>query len=154
MKKKRLLVLLLAADAIWIWFILNRSSQSAAVSSEESGWVLAHVQRVLPFVTMHLLRKAAHFSEFAILGCLFFATWHLIKKPGILVPAGFGLLVAVCDELLQLSSEGRSCELRDILLDFTGVLTAVLMLRLLLHLLRKRQMRDQKTAEIKNRFRV
>ena len=139
MKKKLLPALLLIADFLWIWFILSRSYQPAAVSSRESGWVLELVRRLLPFATMRLVRKAAHVTEFFILGALFFFTWTVLKKPGVLVPCTAGLLIAICDELSQLFSQGRSCEFPDILLDFSGVLAAVLGLFLLFRVLRKRK---------------
>lgn len=42
-------------------------------------------------------------------------------------PAAAGLAVAVCDECIQLGVEGRSGEVRDVLIDLSGVLLALLL---------------------------
>ena len=70
MKEKRFwicLALLLA----WIIFIFCRSLKPADVSTSESQRVLDLLQRLCPFkLSMHLVRKLAHFTEFAVLGLL------------------------------------------------------------------------------------
>lgn len=74
----------------------------------------------------HTIRKLAHFCEFAFLSfllCKLFASFgvqHNLANVSVLF---FGLLVAVVDEYIQLSSPGRSGAVKDILLDFSGVFT-------------------------------
>ena len=123
--------LALLATALWLWFIYARSAQPAAVSHEESGAVLGLLRRVLPFVDMLLVRKLAHFTEYAVLGALLWLDWRLLGRDGLLLPLGAGLLFAAGDELLQTFIPGRSGELLDVLLDFSGVLAAVLPARLI-----------------------
>ena len=132
-------------SVLMIAFIFWQSSLDADVSSEESGSLLETLNRFLsslgisPFLSDHLIRKAAHFSEYFILGTLLFCTMKVWLDRDVLVliyPAGAGLLTASCDEFIQLFSNGRSGELKDVLLDLAGVLTAVVVLYFLLWLLR------------------
>lgn len=134
--------LALLATALWLWFIYARSAQPAAVSHEESGAVLGLLRRVLPFVDMLLVRKLAHFTEYAVLGALLWLDWRLLGRDGLLLPLGAGLLFAAGDELLQTFIPGRSGELLDVLLDFSGVLAAVLPARLI----RKRKENKRREA--------
>ncbi|MBR6119679.1 MAG: VanZ family protein [Oscillospiraceae bacterium] len=134
--------LALLATALWLWFIYARSAQPAAVSHEESGAVLGLLRKVLPFVDMLLVRKLAHFTEYAVLGALLWLDWRLLGRDGLLLPLGAGLLFAAGDELLQTFIPGRSGELLDVLLDFSGVLAAVLPARLI----RKRKENKRREA--------
>lgn len=134
--------LALLATALWLWFIYARSAQPGAVSHEESSAVLGLLRRVLPFVDMLLVRKLAHFTEYAVLGALLWLDWRLLGRDGLLLPLGAGLLFAAGDELLQTFIPGRSGELLDVLLDFSGVLAAVLPARLI----RKRKENKRREA--------
>lgn len=117
-----------------IVFIFSNSMQIASVSSGASGKVLALMQRVLRRVglpglaerlTMHIVRKLAHFCEYALEGfllmfCLRVYTRHPFRH--ISVPVLGGLLTALTDETIQLHSAGRSGQLTDVWLDLSGVL--------------------------------
>ncbi len=79
-----------------------------------------------------VIRKLAHFSEFLLLGLvsrLFCSVaWSERKLPGTLLSSAallFGALYAVTDEIHQLFVPGRSCELRDWLIDVCGVTVGV-----------------------------
>ncbi len=63
-------------DAFWTAGIFLHSAMPAAASNAESGGVLAVVQMILPWITHGVLRKAAHFLEFAVLGILLTGTFH------------------------------------------------------------------------------
>jgi len=93
-------------------------------------------------VDMLLVRKLAHFTEYAVLGALLWLDWRLLGRDGLLLPLGAGLLFAAGDELLQTFIPGRSGELLDVLLDFSGVLAAVLPARLI----RKRKENKRREA--------
>ncbi len=112
---------------LWIGFIFCRSLQPADVSSEESGAVLELAHRVFPFLSMFALRKLAHFTEFLILGVLLHFAFRSFCLRSDLFVLGTGLAVAAADELLQLLSPGRSCQITDVLLDFFGVAVSVLL---------------------------
>lgn len=126
----------IGASVFWIAFIFGRSLQPADQSSQESASVLALIHQIIPFMSMHFLRKAAHFGEFFVLGALLFTTFRVFEKQALLLPAVIGAGVAVTDELLQLISPGRSCQISDMLLDFSGALVGVLLMNLLVRIRR------------------
>lgn len=116
---------------LWIGFIFSRSRQSADVSSEESASVLEFARRFVPFLSMRAVRKIAHFTEFLLLGVLLHFSFRSLQIRSSALLLGTGLLVAAADELLQLFSPGRSCQVTDVLLDFSGVVVSVLFFALL-----------------------
>lgn len=135
------------AAAVWTAFIFSQSLLSGAVSSAESGTVLRFLQSLFGstgfggWVTEHLIRKTAHFTEYAILGVLLilavYSFGRLRRSPT--VPLFLGLLVPVLDESLQLFTEGRAGQLSDVLLDYAGALTGMALCLLVLILLRRRK---------------
>lgn len=70
------------------------------------------------------VRNLAHFVEFFALG---FVMNLILRNPSIALFAG--LAVAVIDEYIQLFSPGRTAELKDVLIDFIGVLVAVCLIQ-------------------------
>lgn len=121
-KKKTIIHLVLIV--VWIAFIFNRSLQPASVSAAESGRVLTFLMRFMPFgVTEHLVRKLAHFSEFAVLGVLAGSLALGQSRrlwTGFLAATMLGLAVALCDEGIQLFVDGRSGRLSDVMIDAAG----------------------------------
>ena len=73
-----------------------------------------------------LVRKTAHFTEYAILGSLFFLnlkSWQRSKSStsmNILLSLIFSFLYACTDELHQIFVPGRSAQFRDVLIDTLG----------------------------------
>ena len=63
----------------------------------------------------HLVRKAAHFTEYAVLGILYLlaARSRGAIRDRMTLPLFWGLLTPVADESLQLLVEGRSGQLTD-----------------------------------------
>ena len=121
-----------------IVFIFSKSMKVGNVSEAASGRVLALVQKVLTHlgmpgaashVTMHLIRKLAHFCEYMLEGflltlCLRVYTRRFVRH--ISWPILGGLLTALTDETIQMFSDGRSSQITDVWLDFSGVLTGIL----------------------------
>ncbi len=93
----------------------------------------------LPFILDEfIVRKLAHFTEYAILGALLSVTVYLYAAKRLrtwLVTLVIGAGVAVCDELIQTLSAGRSCQVTDMLIDFSGVMLASLVIQLILFLI-------------------
>lgn len=132
---------------VWIMIIFSFSLQNGDESGKLSGGIVAWVVDLLfPEDFAHvelvhfLIRKAAHFTEYFILGVLLSMTvreanWtRPLLKPWIL-----GTLVACCDETIQLFSEGRAGMITDVMLDSSGVLTGcVIMTFLVLYFWKKR----------------
>lgn len=115
--------------------IWGHSFMPASVSSNESNFVLSAFNDFISTlgtnwqITAFAVRKAAHFSEFFILGLLFtkalrtvFAAWPL---PFDSCTLSMGLFVAVCDEFIQYFSPGRASLISDVMIDFSGVVCAV-----------------------------
>ena len=145
-KEKGIRALLLALLILWTVFIFARSLKSADDSTEESAFILDLIRRFLPSVSMHFVRKLAHFTEFFILGCL--SSAFLLKafagkeKPlriSAAVSLCYCLAVAVTDELLQLTSPGRSCQLSDMMLDFSGAAAGAVLLTLVFMIIKRRK---------------
>ena len=134
---------LIAALLAFIW---GNSLLPGEDSGELSGFVGAMLQALFPFLdlgsekAMHLLRKLAHFTEFAALGMSFTWLWAMMiraRLPRIALPFLCGTLAAAIDETIQLFSPDRGPSIKDVALDASGVLFGVLVLTLTYRLLCK-----------------
>jgi VanZ family protein len=126
------------------------SGQPAAESHQTSSGIVARIIRLLfpdygslapalqeeiEHVVAKVVRKGAHFAEYAALGMALLG--HLLArrrplaKPRVWAML-LGALYAATDELHQLFVPGRSGEALDVLLDSAGVAVGILLLRLLL----------------------
>ena len=142
MKKSKIVthrVVLCILTALMISFIFLNSSLDADESSLHSAGLRELINSVLHslniniILTENFVRKTAHFVEFFTLGVLLFATVRsFISKLSarILYAPLIGFVVACTDEFIQFFSPGRACQFTDVLLDFSGVCTAVFMLLL------------------------
>lgn len=109
--------------------IFSFSLQVAEVSNEQSGFIVAIVTKILvPLVgntfsidtLTYVVRKCAHFSEYALLGILgAYANMGWNRKYTKLF-IGYGVINAVLDETIQYFVPGRSCQLSDMVLDSIG----------------------------------
>ncbi|MGM9636358.1 MAG: VanZ family protein [Eubacteriales bacterium] len=166
-KSKWIRLIFSILTVLWMVVIFLFSAQDGETSSETSGKI---VEQVAPVVIKdyehlpesvkqikvndlnHVIRKLAHFSEYAILGMLtFFALlWDRIKRlPHILIAFGIGGIYAVTDELHQILSIGRSPAVLDVLIDSAGVLAGTLIAWLIFCLFRifLRQKRRRKAEK-------
>lgn len=131
-------VLFTLALAGCIWFIFSNSMAVADVSSVSSGRVLQLLQAVLrrlgmpglaQRLTMHLVRKLAHFCEYTLEGFLLMLCMRVYTRQyvrHISVPMLGGVLTAMADETIQIYSPGRSSQVTDVWLDSAGVLVGIL----------------------------
>lgn len=131
-----------------IAFIFSNSMAVADVSSVSSGRVLQLLQAVLrrlghpalaQRLTMHIVRKMAHFCEYTLEGFLLMLCMRVYSRRPlrhITVPMLAGVLTALTDETIQLFSEGRSSQVTDVWLDSAGVLAGILAALLLMGLWR------------------
>ena len=112
-------------------FIFYNSSLPATVSDETSyffvdlvAWINAFLDKPVPLPVMnHYIRKTAHFTEYfvqSLLLCNAFQTDRADHKNSRGCILFLSLLTAVLDEYIQLFSPGRSGQVTDILLDFSG----------------------------------
>ncbi len=69
-----------------------------------------------------IVRTAAHFSEFALLGALFCWCYRAYTrdKTFLFLPVGLLVLVPIVDEFLQRSSADRIADIADMLVDTAG----------------------------------
>lgn len=135
-------------------FIFGNSLQNGEASSEASGSLRQLLENLMGVpVNEFLLRKAAHFSEYALLGaevslllralsgC---ALRHTAWRRNVLDFAAFGFLTAAIDETIQIFS-GRGSSLLDVWLDTAGYLTGFFLFFLLAQwILRIRSKRHEK----------
>ena len=119
--KKRILTILICLNLALIW---GNSLMTGVDSEAVSGGVLEFLGRLFPVLlteTGHtLLRKAAHFSEFALLGLLFCGRYRLARRNTPPHLMGFGLAVACIDETIQIFTPGRASSLIDVWIDTSG----------------------------------
>lgn len=132
--KTRLILCCLLLTAI-LAFIWGNSAMPGEASGELSDWVGAVLSVLLPFLSsetgLHLLRKAAHFSEFAALGMSFGWLFGMVmtkKHWRCLLPVICGAAAACVDECIQIFSPGRYCSIVDVGIDCGGVITGCLVL--------------------------
>ena len=121
---------------VYVCVIYGHSLTPADLSSQESGAVLGLCRSVLEglglesaWLTEHLVRKTAHFAEYAGLGVLLAVNFRPWRGPA---PGGFwprirgalelALAVPLVDETIQLFVEGRSGQISDVWLDLAGAL--------------------------------
>ena len=127
-----ILTLLLVCNLGFIW---GNSLVSKAGSRDLSLNVLhllpGFLQALIPDkeTLLHLVRKAAHFTEFACLGGLSAGLLALFRKVRFhpvahLWTAGF--FVAAIDETIQIFT-GRGSQLQDVWLDFAGFATGLVL---------------------------
>ena len=104
------------------------SSQSAGDSDKQSSIILEIVRRIFGnnSFSNFLVRKAAHFCEFALLGMLFNFTYYFYKNSkNIILSTSLASLYAASDEIHQIFVEGRSCQFRDWAIDTGGAITGM-----------------------------
>ena len=125
----------------WILIIWGNSLMpgegSGSLSLGVVEWIQGGLMRLgLPYawVTNFLIRKCAHFSEYALLGilsCLAFKTdW---KNRNVALALQVLLLVSVpcIDETIQLFVPGRCGALMDVMIDLSGALTGFVLVQVL-----------------------
>ena len=141
--KKQLLLcaLLLILNLSFIW---GNSLMSGPQSSELSGGVMEWLKEMMGGSIPggeHLIRKLAHFSEFACLGLLLTWLFQLLHQRGIYgfaMPLLCGSLAALTDETIQVLTPERGPSVVDVWIDISGVTLGILLL-LLGHCLVKRR---------------
>lgn len=121
-------------------FIWGNSLLPGEDSGELSGFVGQLLQKLFPFLDlesgtgMHLLRKAAHFSEFAALGFSFTWFYGMLSKKKLWalgLPLVSGATAAAIDETIQRFSPDRGPSIKDVGIDTCGVIAGILVLTLL-----------------------
>lgn len=101
------------------------SSFPAEGSDAQSGFFVDTIMLVLPSVTnTHIIttivRKTAHFTEYALLGFFVARAFYAYDKKMIWSVATC-IVYAITDEIHQMFVPGRSCKITDVLIDTAGI---------------------------------
>ena len=159
----------------WMVFIFMMSSAGKDESNSQSGAVCEFIcehfvegyEEMAPEEQIQMqqkisfpVRKCAHLSEYAVLGALMTltaASWRWEDEetmrtgetPGgtvrILPVLAAGFLYAVSDEIHQIFVPGRSGEPRDVLIDTSGVLIGICLVRFHFSLRERRKRKHPRT---------
>ena len=141
-KKKKLAAILIGLNLAFIW---GNSLMTGTDSGNMSGGIMAWLNRFLGLneagaeILHYLIRKAAHFTEFACLGGLL--AWRSLldeEKHIIVFPALLSLSAGLVDETIQLFTPDRGPSLTDVWIDTSGAVAGILLLILGHHLLKKK----------------
>ena len=138
-KRQKTVLLVLAAVTIFITiFIWSNSLKDSENSNSTSDSVIELIQPVLDSICdddeqqNFLVRKMAHFTEFAALGIAvaflhkyYMMYIHIRNKSFYGFACFYGLAVAVTDEFIQSFSD-RTDSVRDVLIDFSGYIIGTL----------------------------
>lgn len=153
MKIRRILFTVLAI--VWMILIFYMSAQNGTSSSGMSDRICDMIGHVLvpgydtksavwqaEFIASisFYIRKAAHMTEYAILGILWLLTlraWELKIKRAVLFSVIISIVYAATDEAHQLMVAGRAGQIRDVFIDAAGVLIGA-GIALLVHCVRKK----------------
>ena len=134
--KRRGTVVFAILTALLLCFIWGQSMLPRDRSAGESRLVMRYIKplldpkdRIDSDLFHHLLRKTAHFTEYAALGLSvsglrFSLRWKKIGKCA-LAALAFCVLAAAMDETIQLFAADRGPQLRDVLLDTCGALFGI-----------------------------
>lgn len=121
---------------IWMLLIFTMSSFDATEPANQSNFIVNIIANILNINNISLLsliiRKLAHFTEYLILGTLVINmfTKNNAKKT-YLLSILLCIIYAISDEIHQIFTPGRACQIKDILIDSVGSITGVYLFKLL-----------------------
>ena len=155
----RILTTLLTAAVMVMIFVF--STEDAEHSDRTSGLISRRVlsvihpdyeqleekeQKRLYDDIQHIVRKCAHFTEYALLGLMLrlcLESWfgHKCRNSRSLSLAGIctGILYACTDEFHQLLIEGRSGQWTDVIVDGSGALFGILIATFMIKIIRRKR---------------
>ena len=145
-KRKILSAVLICLCIATVAFIWGNSMLGSKASSNVSNSVLGALGPIIRRFGIVSkddlwLRKLAHFTEFAALGAELLFLAAVRRRLGLQAASNCAfaaLLAALTDETIQLIS-GRNSQVLDVLLDFSGSLTGILIAWLICRLIKKRR---------------
>ena len=132
---------------LWMIVIFSFSSADANKSTGTSDKVITTMIEIKDKITNNetpnnekeiivknssfYIRKIAHITEYLILGFLMFNLLKQYSVTNIYYAIGLSILYSCTDEFHQLFISGRSGSIRDILIDFIGILIGTYLYKLL-----------------------
>ncbi len=139
-KKLFLRVFLFILIVLWAILVFNFSNQKGEESSALSRKLIEFFikdENIINLVEPYV-RKAAHFSEYALGGMLFillFSTYEWTDKKKLLISIPLGIWYATTDEIHQLMVSERNGSLFDIYIDSLGFATGALFMLLIIKII-------------------
>ena len=147
MKIKVFRVIMIVLVILWMSVIFGLSAQGATESASLSKGIKYKLFTVFypdfdqmteieqqELLDNFPIRKMAHFSAYFLLGILVLDAIITYRKLSLklrcLFSAAVCVIFAVSDEIHQYFVPGRSCEIRDMLIDASGALLAILIVAL------------------------
>lgn len=136
---------------MWMSTVFYLSNQPADTSSNTSANTIKAIINIFPSIRnleetekeqivdnlQPIARKLAHFSLYTLGGMLiytFFNTYDITNKRKIIYSFLIGEGYSITDEFHQLFIPGRSGEIRDVLIDSSGVLLGIFITLVLIKL--------------------
>ena len=116
---------------LWLAMVLLQAFLPGDASYAESNGVLALANVIFPWLTHSVLRRAAHFIEYFLLGFLMTGTFCYARKFTIFKPMFFCLFTALCDETIKIFAVDRLAQISDIWVDGTGAMAGILLMWLI-----------------------
>ncbi len=141
--RKLVIVVLYLLLFLWIFFIFYNSSLDADHSNASSGVLVKFIfeklfgidygcaDTALVDLVTRVVRKAAHFSEYALLSAIAYLVAFFHRKPMWFCPLFatlFSAAIGALDEYSQQFSAGRSPQPIDVLIDTSGAFFTALVL--------------------------
>lgn len=125
---------------MWCLVIFFQSGKNADASDANSLFIVDLINDALASVfgaqagvlSNFVVRKAAHFIEYLILGILFFKSWFTGAKlrRGVALAFVSGVMYSISDEIHQIFVPGRTGKLIDVVIDSTGLAVGLLLITL------------------------
>lgn len=133
--KKHLPIVLVLLTTLFIW---TNSLLPGSISSSQSGFITNLIYPIFKNIMSIdkltvIIRKLAHFTEYAILG-ITLAYFYLSRSKEnkyLLLALLQGVITAVIDESIQLLVPNRAGLITDVLIDTTGVVFGILVFYLI-----------------------
>lgn len=116
---------------LWLAMVLLQAFLPGDASYAESNGVLALANVIFPWLTHSVLRRAAHFIEYFLLGFLMTGTFCYARKFTIFKPMFFCLFTALCDETIKIFAVDRLAQISDIWVDGAGAMSGILLMWLI-----------------------
>jgi len=123
------------------WMAMVFAASTDTFSARNTGailhamlvWIFGQINAVTFGLLHFLVRKSAHFTEYAILSALWFRALRvhltsLWRVRWALIGLIISLSVAIADEVHQSFVPSRTSDVRDVLLDFCGALFAQILI--------------------------
>lgn len=141
-------VLYILATLLVLIFIFYNSMQDGKDSANTSTAVLNYINNFMKSINInfrlsgHIVRKTAHFVEFFVFGIFIMLTLDSFKEKSYAsfgYPLFFCIFVPTIDEYIQTFSNGRGSSVKDVLLDFLGAITGVIIIYIIVFIQNKRR---------------